>query len=156
MSDPTLSITISRTLVAGSPAPLALSGHDSAATLWVVRFRPPAKIRRNEYAEQGSPFHGSELTGSSLDHGLLGFHFTVNGAASETALQAAVDEMETALAQPWYDVTTQISGAPPQVWEADPGSCEIAGEGEREYLDLANLNTVYAVTIPVYPIPGSA
>lgn len=156
MSDPTLSITISRALVAGAPADLTLSGHDNAVTLWVVRFRPPASIRRNEYAQNRSRFHGSELTGSSLDQGLLGFHFTHSSATSETVLQAAVEEMEAALAQPYYDVTTQISGAPPRVWEADPGSCEIAGDGEREYLNLANLDTVYAVTIPVYPIPGSA
>lgn len=150
----TLTISIDRSGMAGAPAPLVLSGHDDAAALHVVRFQPPARLRRTTYAADSAYTHSSEKIASALQQGILGFHFVAD-VATETALQVAIAEVEAALDQWSYTVTTTINGAPPKVWACDEGSIQIAGDGERDFYNLTNVDPVYAVSIPVYPIPGA-
>lgn len=153
MIDPTLTISIDRSGMSGSPAPLVLAG-DLSEDLVVVTFAPPAKIWQYGYAPGSADIHGSELTSAALVQALLGFSFYPL-TDSETAMRAAQAEVEAALAQFRYAVTTQISGAPAEVWTCDPGSVQLVDSSGRTYADLANTHPKFSVSIPVYPIPGS-
>lgn len=153
MTDPTLTITIDRSSLPGSLDPLEFSGNLDDAGLGILDYQPPARQARVAYAPDSVNTHGSEATGASWQQAILGFDWVCDTAADETALQAAYEEVVAALGQFSYEVTTQVSGAPAQTWSADMGSC---APSQRDYENLANLNPVYAVSIPVYPIPGSA
>lgn len=149
MTDPTLSISISRSAAAGGPTALVFDAQPGA-TLGIVSYQPPALQQRIAYAPDSVDIHGSEAIGASYQQALLSFDWMRDGSTTETQLQASFAEVATALAQMSYTVTTQVSGAPAQVWAADPGSMVPAA---RTYVDLVNPNTVvYSVTIPVYPI----
>lgn len=81
----------------------------------------------------------------------MGFTYCAT-AANETSAQSSYATVAAAIGQHSFTVTTQVSGAPAQVWSADRGSIQLAGSGGRTYIDLMNANPEYAVTIPVYPI----
>ena len=153
MTDPTLTISVSRTIAAGGPDPLLFSASLDGTPLGILNYQQPASQQRVAYAPDSINVHGSEAIGSSLQQALLPFDWVRDDDATETQVQASRKEVEAALAQFSYTVTTQVSGAPAEVWRADPGS---QVPSPRTYEDLANRNPVYAVTIPVYPIPGSA
>jgi hypothetical protein len=152
MTDPTLTISIGRTSL--SLSPLLFSGSLDGTELGVVNFQPPARLSRVTYAPDSIDVHGSEAIGASWQQAILGWDWVLDGAANETALQAKYDEVVAAVGQFSYAVTTQANGAPAQVWAADMGSVTPPA---RTYVDLAHPNAlVVSVSIPVYPIPGSA
>lgn len=98
---------------------------------------------------------GSELTSVADQATILGFDWFPVGAANETAVQAAYAEVAAAIGQFRFTVTTQVGGATAQVWTADAGDIQLGGSDGRTYVDLNHLCPVYAVTIPVQPIPGA-
>lgn len=149
MIDPTLTISISRTEL--SLAPLAFSASLDGTVLGVVDYTPPDFRMRNVYASSDT-FHGAERTASSLEQSSILFRWIRVGATTEAQIQTSRNEVATALRQFSYKVTTQVSGAPAEVWDADPGT--LLG-GSRNLVSLKHLVPVYAVEIPVYPIPGS-
>lgn len=150
MTAPTLTITIDRTSL--SLSPLVISGSLDANELGIVNFRPPPRQARTTYAPDSVDLDGSEPIATAWQQSLLNFDWMPDQAASETDVQASYVEVCAALAQFSYAVTTQVSGAPAEVWTAERGSIT---PPQRDYVDLAYLRPVYAVTIPVRPIPGS-
>lgn len=149
MIDPTLTITITRTEL--SLPDLVFSGSLDGTTLGVTDYTPPDFLMRNAYANSDH-FHGAERTASALEQSSLLFRWIRVGATTEAQIQTSRTEVAAALRQLSYTVTTQVSGAPAEVWDADPGT--LLG-GSRTLVSLKHLVPVYTVEIPVYPIPGS-
>lgn len=153
MTAPTNTISIDRSSLTLSA--LQISGSRDGTELGLVRYIPPARIPRIAYQPDTGGIHGSEATQWSWQQAILGFDWVPDTAESETEIQAAYYEMLAAITQFKYEVTTQVSGAPAEVWLADPGAITLGGSDGRTYVDLNFLRPVYAVTIPVYPIPGA-
>lgn len=147
MTVPTLTITISRTSL--SLSPLVLSGSIDANELGIVNYQPPARLANNTYAPDSVDVDGSEPIASSWQQSLLNFDWMPDQATSETEVQTSYADVVAALGQFSYTVTTQVSGAPAEVWSANRGSVT---PPPRDYVDMAFLRPVYAVTIPVYPV----
>lgn len=151
--DPTLTVSIDRTSLGKDPLVFSAALADGTA-LGLVGYQAPANIARVTYAPDSDHVHGSEATGAAWGQAMMGVDWMCDDAADETALQAAYADVVEAVGQFSYPVTTQVSGAPAQVWAADMGSVT---PPERTYVDLANPDAlVVAVTMPVYPIAGSA
>lgn len=152
MSDPSLTITISRDLVDGAPDPLVFSGVVDSNIFGVTGYQAPAYQQRVTYTPDSQDRHGSVALGSVLQQALLSFNWMRDAAASEAEVQAARDDVRAALAQIAYTVTTQISGAAAEVWAADPGSLTPPA---RSFQNLADPGVCeFVVSIPVYPIAG--
>lgn len=149
-----LSISIDRSGMPGSLSPLVLHGSVDSSVRRIVAYSPPAKQARIKWGPDSDDVEGSEALAATWQQALMGFKVKMV-AATETLLQAGVVELEAALAQFAFTVTTQLSGAPAQVWAANRGSIQLADSDGRTPSDVHNLNPVYAVTIPVYPIAGS-
>lgn len=147
MTDPTLTISIDRTSLALSA--LVLSATVDANPLGIVAYQPPAMQGRLAYMPDSVDVDGSEALGASWQQALLGFSWVRDNGSTETQVQASYAEVLAAIGQFEFTVTTQVSGAPAQVWSANRGSMFPA---PRTYSDLTYRNPVYAVTIPVYPI----
>lgn len=151
----TTAVTISIDRTSLSLSALAFSGSLSGGTTrGIIKYIPPAKIQRRVYATDSSSVNGSELLTKAKQQAILGFDWYPIGAANETAVQAAFAEVEAALDQFEFEVTTQISGAPAQVWSADAGDIQLGGSDGRTYVDLNHLCPIYSVSIPVYPVPA--
>lgn len=146
MTDPTLTISIDRTSLSLSPLVFSAS---LGTTLGILDYQPPAKQWRRGYAPDSADVHGSELLSAAYQQAILGFDWVRDGDSTETQVQASRVEVEAALAQFSYTVTTQVSGAPAEVWAADPGA---QVPSARTYSNLRHRNPVFDVTIPVYPI----
>jgi hypothetical protein len=147
MTDPTLTITISRTSL--SLSPLVFSAALDVNPLGIVGYQPPALQWRLGRMPDSADVHGSETISASYQQSILGWDWVREDGSTETQVQASRKEVEAALGQFSYTITTQISGAPAEVWSADPGD---QVSSARSYEDLANANPVFAVTVPVYPI----
>lgn len=150
MTDIPVLITISRTAAAGGPDPLVISGSIDENALGVTDFKRPGLNARITYAPDSRYFDGSEETAVAWDQGILAFSWVPDQAENETDNQASHWEVAAAIAQRRFDVTTQVSDAPAEVWRAKRGSMI---PDARSYSDLVNNNPVYALTIPVHPIP---
>lgn len=146
MTDPTLTISIDRTSLSLSALVFSAS---LGTTLGVVDYQPPATQWRLSYAPDSINVHGSELIGAAYQQSILGFDWVREAGSTETQVQASRVEVAAALAQFSFTVTTQVSGAPAEVWAADPGS---QVPSARTFENLMNRNPVFAVSIPVYPI----
>lgn len=151
MIDPTLLITISRTEL--TLTDLVFSGRLDGTALGITEYKSPDYRMRNAYATSDH-FHGAERTASALEQSSLLYKWIRVGATTEAQIQTSRNEVAAALRQSAYTVTTQLSGAPAEVWDADPGTLTLVGT--RELTSMRHLVPVYAVEIPVYPIPGSA
>ena len=149
MSDPTLTITLDRTSL-GLGA-LVLSGSGTANPLGIVAYTPPALQQRIIYAPDAPGVHGSEALAASWQQAVLGFDWCRFDAATEAQVAASYDEVAEALGQFSFLVTTAVSDALAQTWAANAGSLVPSA---RTYSDLTYRNPVYAVSIPVYPIPS--
>ena len=151
MTDPTLTITIDRTSL--SLSPLVLSGSADSNALGIVSYQAPPRLALVTYAPDSINITGSEALAAKLQHANLNFDWMCDTTDDETDMQAAYVEVAAALGQFSYLVTTQVSGAPAEVWSADMGSVT---PPQRTYVDMVHPDAlVIAVTIPVYPIPGS-
>lgn len=150
MIDPTLTITISRASL--SLPDLVFSGKVDGTVLGIVNYQPPAYLWRIAYMPDSADTHGSEAVSAAYQQAILGWDWMRDSSTTEAQVQAAREEVRAALAQFSYTVTTKVSDAPAEVWAADPGSLTPPA---RSYVDLAHLWPVFAITIPVYPIPGA-
>lgn len=148
--DPTQTITIDRTGLELDP--LVFSARLDGTVLGLVNYQPPAMISRLGYMPDHPDVDGSELTSASWQKALLNFDWMADQATTETIVQAAYYEVLAAIAQFSFLVTTKVSDAPEQIWTADRGSMTPAG---RTLIDTQFLRPVYAVQIPVQPIPGA-
>lgn len=109
----------------------------------------PAKQARIRYAADSDWTHGSVALASSWQQSLLTLRVRVEGS-SETDLASKVAELEEAIGQFSYDVTV-TRDAQTSTWRADQGSMSL-DQSRRFYSD--QFVEVWAVTIPVYPIPS--
>lgn len=151
MTNPTLTVSIDRTSL--SLSPLVLNGQHTGS-YGIVRYIPPAMIARLDYMPDSPDVDGSELTSASWQQTILGVDWMPLDAANETAIQTAYAAVLAAIGQFSYTVTTTVNGAPAQVWSADRGSMQLGGSDGRTYVDLAYRVPIYALTIPVYPVPS--
>ena len=147
MIDPTLTITVSRTSL--SMPDLVFSGSLDGTTLGITGYQPPSLLWRKNYMPDSDDVHGSELVSASYQQAILGWDWVRDNGATEAQVQASRQEVAAALAQFSYAITTQVNGAPAEVWRADPGDQTVA---PRTWENLAYSNPVYAVSVPVYPI----
>lgn len=145
----TLTISIDRTSL--SLSALVLSGAVDANDYGITSYSPPGLQQRRKQMPDADSVHGSEITGTAYQQAILGFSWVPDQATDETDVQAAYLEVAAAIGQFEFTVTTQVGGAPAQVWSANAGDIDLAG-GSRTYTDLEHSNPVYSVTIPVYPI----
>jgi hypothetical protein len=150
---PEVTITLDRSGMPGSPAPLIFYGATGLGGLVILRYMPPAQSARTTYMPDAGDVDGSEAIGSAWQQAVLAWDWRPDGATSETIVQAARNEVLAAIGQFEFEVTTRVSDAPAEVWQADRGSMALGGSDGRQYVDLANLIPQYAVTVPVYPIP---
>ena len=154
MAEVSVSVTIDRTSL--GKADLTYTATPGDGVLGITAFIPPGRVQRITYAPDVPGMDGSLALAKSLQQALLGWSVVTDGAMDEAAIAAAIAELEEALDQfPRYLVTTQVGNAPAEVWSADPGSVALADSSGRTFVDLSNLDPVYSVTIPVFPIPGS-
>lgn len=148
-----LTISIGRASLPGDLDPLGLSGTLDDVPLGIVNYQAPARLARVEYMPDRVDVIGSEAIGGAWQQAILGFDWMADTAEDETDVQAFYNEMVDALGQFAYPVTTQVSGAPAEVWAADMGSVT---PPQRTFVDLEHPEVlVISVSIPVYPIPGS-
>lgn len=152
MTTPTLTITISRTSLPGSLSPLVLSGSVDSNALGIVNYQPPARLSRITYAPDPVDIDGSEDIAVAWQDSLLNFDWMPDQASTWTVVQTSYADIVAALGQFSYTVTTQVSSAPAEVWTAKRGSITPPG---LDFVNMAYRRPVYAVTIPVRPIPGS-
>lgn len=148
MTDPTLTISVSRTSL--SLSPLVFSASLDGTALGIVGYQPPGRLARVTYAPDSVDVDGSEPIAASWQQAILGWDWISDLAASETVMQASYATVCAAIGQFSYTVTTQVSGAPAEVWKADRGSIN---RSPRTYIDLSHPTAVmHAITIPVYPV----
>lgn len=148
-----LTITIDRTGMTGSPAPLVLSAEDDGTPLGVHAYAPPGRVGRVTYLPDEPDTHGSIPQAASLQQAILAFGVSAV-AASESGMRALIAEVEAALARLSYQVTTMVGDGPAETWLATWGSIELADNSGRDYADLRDADPVYSVSIPVFPIPN--
>lgn len=153
MINPAVDITLSRTSLPGSLSPLELSGA-AGSDLEIVGYIPPDLQRRITYAPDSRSVDGSEALAVAWQQAMMTIDYRARNVTTETAVQAARALVVAAIGQFAFIVTTTVSGAASETWAADSGSI-VLRDGQRTFSDLANLNPVYRVTIPVKPISGS-
>lgn len=146
----TLLITISRTELALTP--LVLSGTNDANLIGVTSFTEPARVPDIEYAPTSNLYRDVPLS-VSYRQGVLGFDVVTHKSATEQASQDLLDDLRDALGQFAYTTTTVINSASAKVWTCNTGAMSPI---ERTLVNLKHFNPVASVTIPCYPIPGSA
>lgn len=149
MTPASLTITISRTAL--SLPDLVFSGTDDANVLGIASYQQPALQPRFAMMPDSADVHGDEPFAWAYQQAVLGFDWFRAAGSTETEVQASRIEVATALAQFSFLVTTQVSGAPAEAWSARPGA---QVPSARTYSDLTYANPVFAVSIPVYPIPS--
>lgn len=150
MTGPTLTIAISRGSL--SLPDLVMSASEDGSTLGIVGYQEPAMQARVEYATSRN-LHGSVPLRATWQQSILGIDLAPD-AATEAELRAVLRELRDAVGQFTYTATVTINGAAPDVWICDMGSVTLPAG--RELPDLIGHDPLISVTIPVYPIPGSA
>lgn len=158
MPDPSLTIAIDRTGMAGAPAPLVLvskaSDVASNSVLGVSGYREPAKQMRRRTAPPSDFLHGDVVLGMVYQQATLPFQVTAKPGSTETQVKAALAELEAAIARLQFEVTVTVGDAPAQTWTCDAG--EAMPTSDRSYADLRSVRPSWSVSIPCYPIPTEA
>lgn len=153
ITDPGLRIKVLRTSL--SLPELVFQGTRIEGTLGAIQLSPPARQSRIGYAPDSGNIHGSEPISWSEQQSILGWSWFDDYADDESANQASFDEVWAAITQfPEYLIKTKVSDAAEQVWKAQPGSMNLAANS-RTFFDLTSGHPVYAITVPVFPIPGA-
>lgn len=158
MPVPSLTITIDRTGMAGSPDPLVLVGDRSDvasnSVLGVSGYREPARQMRRRTAPPSDFSHGDVTLGWSWQQSILPFDVTAMPGSSETQVKAAIAELEAAIARLQFEVTVVVGDAPGLVYVCDAG--EAIPTGDRSYADLRAVRPSWSVSIPCHPVPTEA
>lgn len=141
-------ISIDRSGLAGSPAPIVMSGLRGEHDWYLLDgFRLPGKIRNNRYADESPFLNGALLVTSTLVQAYLNFDIclTVADAATRATAVAALEE---ALGQFTYDVTVDWDGEE-TVWTCDPA--DIA-PSPLNIVAVRDHAPVMSISIPCYPV----
>ena len=145
----TLTISIDRTSLPGSLAPLVFSATENDGNaLGIESFTEPGKQARIAYMPDSQDVHGSEPVAWAWQQGLLSWE-TFADADTEAESRSLLADVVAAVSQFSYTVTVTRNGVA-DTWSANPGSVVPAGDLTLE--ELESHNPTYVVTIPVYPI----
>lgn len=149
-----LTISIDRTGMVGSPAPLVLvsdrADPASNIALGCSGFREPAKRMRRRIAPPSDFLHGDVVLGFAYDQADLSFEVMAFNA-TETEAKAALAELEAAIARLQFELTVTVGDSPSLVYVCDAG--EAIPVRDRSYVDLKYVHPKWSVSIPCYPIP---
>lgn len=146
----TMTVTIDRSGMAGSPADLVLSGKISDGTaLGLLDYQEPALQPRIRYAPSSDYVHGDLPLAWSWQQSVMSFAVMPINPANETAAQAALDDLTAAISRLTYAVTVVKSGVT-EVWTCNAGSMSPAGSRTR--LNLTRNIPVWSVSLPCYPV----
>jgi hypothetical protein len=113
----------------------------------------PAITWRLTSAPDSVNVHGTEYVAAVKEQTSLPLKVMVQ-AASSAALDTAVTALEDALSQFTYPTTVAVDGVS-KVWSCAPAAYSPTS-GLVDASMVAQHFDVYTITIPVYPIPGSA
>lgn len=150
---PNVLISIDRTGMAGSPAPLVLAAtenHGSSNTvLGVTEYGEPAIQARVQYAPTSAWLHGEEPLGWTYQQSLLAFSVApVN--SDETDGREAVEELRAALSRLSFEITVTVDDAPAETWTCTAGTVEPAGS--RTLANLRHNCPSWSVGVPAHPV----
>lgn len=113
----------------------------------------PAITWRLTPAPDSADVHGTEYVAAAKEQTTLPLKVMIQ-AASSAALDAAISDLEDALSQFTYTATVVVDGVT-KVWSCAPAAYSpTSGLIDSNFVD--GHFDVYTITIPVYPIPGSA
>lgn len=151
--NPTLSLTISRGSLPGSPTPLVIAGSGDSTELMLEAYEEPAVLARNQYAPDSPDVDGAGVViASSLQPTNLTFTVRPDRPASETVARQLVAALRDAVTrQLGFTIAVAVNGAPAETWSCTPG--QITPAGGRDYVDLVWHNPAWVVTVPAHPVP---
>lgn len=150
MTEPTTVISIDRTGMAGSPAPLTFSATPGVGELGIVNYREPALQPRVRYAPSADDIHGEQPLAWSWQQSILSWDVVTDDCANEAESRALVAEIRAAISRLSYLVTVTVNGATPEVWTCVVGEANYTGD--RTYADLTDSNPVIGVSLPCNPV----
>lgn len=147
-----MQVAIDRSRLPGSPAPLLIRG-DSSLNYQLPRdggLGEITKAWRRSYAT--SPYvHGALQTSAVLEQSSLPMRVQVWGDTA-AQLDQRLEDLEEALFQFYFTTTITLNGVA-KSWACD--CADVTPEAPRAPFLKRMLQRV-VVTIPVYPIPGTA
>ncbi len=149
MTEPTLTISINRTGMAGSPAALTFSATPAVGELGVTNYREP-QLQPRLRTVSADDIHGERTQAWSWQQTILAWDVVTDASATEAESRALVAEIRAAVSRLSYAVTVTVNGATAEVWSCTVGSANYTGD--RTYADLVDHNPVIAVSIPCHPV----
>lgn len=151
MPDPTFTISIDRTSMAGSPAPLVFSGTPGVGEYgFTGGYQEPVAQPRIRFATPSDYENDDDALGFTLQSSILGWNFVTDASATEQESRDLVEAVRAALLRLEYEVTVTINGATAEVWTCKPGT--VTPLGDRTRADLVDHNPGFSVTIPCHPV----
>lgn len=146
MPDPTLTISIDRTVLSLSPLLFVASGDGQ---LGVTDYREPALQPRLRVAPPSDFIHGEIPLAWSYQQTILEWSFATFGT-TEVESRVLVAEVRAAVTQALsFPVTVTINGVA-ETWSCNPG--QVTAEGSRTYENLRDSDPSWLVSLPCYPI----
>lgn len=149
MSEPTLTISIDRTGMAGSPAALTFSATPGVGERGITNYREPMLQTRRRTVE-ADDIHGERTQAWKWQQTILAFDVVTDASATEAESRALVAEIRAAVSRLSYAVTVTVNGATAEVWACTVGSANY--RDARMYADLVDHNPVVSVSIPCHPV----
>lgn len=149
MADPTFTISIDRTGMAGSPAPLTFSGTPGVGELGVVNYREP-RLQTRRRTLEADDIHGVRTQAWKWQESILSFDVVTDASSTEAESRGYVTDIRAAISRLSYSVTVTVNGATAEVWACTVGDVNYAAD--RAYQDLASHNPVLEVSIPCHPV----
>jgi hypothetical protein len=153
-TDPTLTISIDRTGMTGSPAPLVLHGNRGTGSLGITDYTEPAMQPRGRDAPTADDLDGETTTAWSWQETMLVFEVVTDVSASEADSRSLIAELRAAITRLNVPVTVTVGDAPAETWRGKLGT--LTPTGPRNRWDLAKHNPTWTVTIRCHPIRSVA
>lgn len=151
MVDPTLTISIDRTVL--SLSPLVFVGQGDGE-LGIEDYREPAIQPRVSYAPSSEWQHGEIAMGWSYQQSILEWSFFTD-VDTESESRALIAAVRAAVTQGInFEVTVSVSDADDEVWVCNPGS--VSPTESRTYLNMRTPDPVWNVSLPCYPVRSFA
>lgn len=146
---------IDRSGMTGTPPAITLKD-DRSTTYTLMRggLILPMRLPVVDYAPASKYLSGRTSLGHRIEHSSLGLIVKIK-AATDTALEVAADELEAAIHQDEYQVTTTVGTAPPKTWKCDPGGMVPISES-IDVMDVLRHQRTYRLSIPAYPFAVEA
>ena len=149
MTEPTLTISIDRTGMAGSPAALTFSGTPGVGERGITNYREPQLQTRRRTVE-ADDIHGERTQAWKWQQSILAFDVVTDDSATESESRALVTEIRAAISRLSYAVTVTVNGATAEVWSCTVGDANYTDD--RTYANLVAHNPVISVSIPCHPV----